>query len=99
MLHHISLSAEKNRTESIRTISDADGEVAPYLAMESAHISSLKQMDVDVWYWVKWMKEVMLPAGTISASDLGLFILLDDPVKAAEIIDEFYQVNKMVTNF
>jgi hypothetical protein len=48
MLHHISLSAEKNRTESIRTISDADGEVAPYLAMESAHISSLKQMDVDV---------------------------------------------------
>jgi uncharacterized protein (TIGR00730 family) len=53
-------------------------------------------------YWgglVKWMKEVMLPAGTISAADFDLFILLDDPVKAAEIIDEFYQVNKMITNF
>jgi len=53
-------------------------------------------------YWgglVKWMKEVLVPAGTISLSDLSLFILLDDPAKAAEIIDEFYQVNKMVTNF
>jgi uncharacterized protein (TIGR00730 family) len=53
-------------------------------------------------YWgglVKWMKEVMLPAGTISAPDLSLFILLDDPAKAAEIIDEFYQVHRMITNF
>jgi hypothetical protein len=53
-------------------------------------------------YWgglVKWMKEVLLPAGTISAKDMNLFILLDDPEKAAEIIDEFYQVNKMITNF
>jgi uncharacterized protein (TIGR00730 family) len=53
-------------------------------------------------YWdglVKWMKEVMLPAGNISATDLSLFIVLDDPAKAAEIIDEFYQVNKMITNF
>jgi uncharacterized protein (TIGR00730 family) len=53
-------------------------------------------------YWgglVKWMKEVMLPAGTISAKDMNLFVLLDDPEKAAEIIEEFYQVNKMITNF
>jgi uncharacterized protein (TIGR00730 family) len=53
-------------------------------------------------YWgglVKWIKEVMLPAGTISAADLDLFIVLDDPAKAAEIIEEFYEVNKMVTNF
>jgi uncharacterized protein (TIGR00730 family) len=53
-------------------------------------------------YWgglVRWMKEVMIPAGTISATDLSFFILLDDPAKAAEIIDEFYQVHKMVTNF
>lgn len=53
-------------------------------------------------YWgglVRWMKEVMIPAGTISAIDLSLFIVLDDPAKAAEIIDEFYEVNKMVTNF
>jgi uncharacterized protein (TIGR00730 family) len=53
-------------------------------------------------YWgglVKWMKEVMIPAGTISATDLSLFIVLDDPAKAAEIIDEFYRVNEMITNF
>jgi len=53
-------------------------------------------------YWrglVQWMKEVMIPSGTISATDLSLFILLDDPVKAAEIIDEFYEMKKMVTNF
>jgi uncharacterized protein (TIGR00730 family) len=53
-------------------------------------------------YWgglVRWMKEVMIPAGTISAIDLSLFIVLDDPAKAAEIIDEFYQVNSIVTNF
>jgi len=53
-------------------------------------------------YWsglVQWMKDVMLPAGAISATDLGLFLVLDDPAKAAEIIDEFYQVNKMITNF
>jgi hypothetical protein len=53
-------------------------------------------------YWgglLKWMKEVMVPAGTILANDMNLFILLDDPVKAAEIIEEFYQVNKMITNF
>ena len=53
-------------------------------------------------YWgglLKWMKEVMLPSGAISAKDLNLFMLLDDPAKVAEIIEEFYQVNKMITNF
>jgi predicted Rossmann-fold nucleotide-binding protein len=45
------------------------------------------------------MKEVMLPSGAISAKDLNLFMLLDDPAKVAEIIEEFYQVNKMITNF
>lgn len=53
-------------------------------------------------YWsglVQWMKDVMIPAGTISPEDLVRFHLVDDPAKAAQIIDEFYREKKMVTNF
>jgi uncharacterized protein (TIGR00730 family) len=53
-------------------------------------------------YWdglIKWMKEVMIPAGTISDEDLNLFHVVDDPAKAAQIVDEFYRVHTMVTNF
>jgi len=48
---------------------------------------------------IQWMKDVMIPAGTISPDDLELFHLVDDPAKAAQIIDEFYREKKMVTNF
>jgi uncharacterized protein (TIGR00730 family) len=53
-------------------------------------------------YWgglIQWMKDVMIPAGTISPEDLELFQLVDDPAKAAQIIDEFYREKKMITNF
>ena len=53
-------------------------------------------------YWsglIQWMKEVMIPAGTISPEDFDLFKVVDDPAKAAQIIDEFYRERKMVTNF
>ena len=53
-------------------------------------------------YWgglVKWMRDVMIPAGTISHEDMNLFHLVDDPAKAAQIIDEFYREKKMITNF
>ena len=53
-------------------------------------------------YWgglIQWMRDVMIPAGTISPGDLNLFQLVDDPAKAAQIIDEFYREKKMVTNF
>lgn len=53
-------------------------------------------------YWeglLKWIREVMLPAGMISPEDLDLFKLVDDPAKAAEIIDNFYREHRMVTNF
>jgi uncharacterized protein (TIGR00730 family) len=46
-----------------------------------------------------WLKKVVLPAGNISPGDLDLFQVLDDPKRAAEIIDEFYKVHEMVTNF
>ncbi len=53
-------------------------------------------------YWgglIQWMRDVMIPDGTISPDDLSLFHLVDDPAKAAQIIDEFYREKKMVTNF
>jgi uncharacterized protein (TIGR00730 family) len=53
-------------------------------------------------YWtglVEWLRTIVLPTGNISAEDLSLFTIEDDPAKAAEIIDVFYRENKMVTNF
>jgi len=53
-------------------------------------------------YWeglLTWMRETMLPAGMISASDLELFILTDDPADAAEQIYQFYERNPLITNF
>jgi hypothetical protein len=53
-------------------------------------------------YWdglVRWIKDVVVPAGNVAPADLNLFTVLDDPAKAAEIIEEFYEVNKMITNF
>ena len=46
-----------------------------------------------------WLKDVVLPAGNISPPDLDLFQVVDEPRKAAEIIDQFYKVHEMVTNF
>jgi len=53
-------------------------------------------------YWnglLAWLRTVVLPAGNISPPDLELFQVTDDPKRAAEIIDEFYKVHEMVTNF
>jgi uncharacterized protein (TIGR00730 family) len=53
-------------------------------------------------YWtglIEWLRTVVVPSGNISAEDLSLFRIEDDPAKAAEIIDVFYRENKMVTNF
>lgn len=53
-------------------------------------------------YWnglINWIRDVVLPAGNISPEDLSLFHVEDDPSKAAEIVDDFYRENKMVTNF
>lgn len=53
-------------------------------------------------YWqglIDWIKTVMIREKAISASDLDLFTITDDPVEAANIIAEFYEVQKMLTNF
>ena len=53
-------------------------------------------------YWsglIEWIRKVMLPAGNISPTDFDLFSLTDDPVKAAEIVENFYRDEQMLTNF
>jgi uncharacterized protein (TIGR00730 family) len=53
-------------------------------------------------YWsglIAWLKDVVVPTGNISPQDLGLFGVVDDPRRAAEIVDQFYKVHEMVTNF
>ncbi len=53
-------------------------------------------------YWsglLEWIKGTMLPAGMISAQDLELFTVTDDPAEAAALIAAFYDKHAMVTNF
>jgi hypothetical protein len=53
-------------------------------------------------YWsglVQWIKDTMISEGTISADDVHLFSVTDDPVDAAEIIAHFYEKQKVLTNF
>jgi uncharacterized protein (TIGR00730 family) len=47
-------------------------------------------------YWaglLAWMRDVQLPAGTISADDLALLQLTDDPVEAARICAAYAEAN------
>jgi uncharacterized protein (TIGR00730 family) len=46
-----------------------------------------------------WLRGTMLPAGMISAEDLDLFTITDDPAEAAGMIAAFYDKRAMVTNF
>jgi uncharacterized protein (TIGR00730 family) len=53
-------------------------------------------------YWkglITWLREVVLREGNLSPSDMDLFRVTDDPVKAAEIIADFYKEQEMLTNF
>lgn len=45
-------------------------------------------------YWeglLKWMKETLIPEGTISKKDLDLFCIADDPEDVVRIIEENYE--------
>jgi uncharacterized protein (TIGR00730 family) len=47
-------------------------------------------------YWsglLDWMREVQLPAGTVSAADIDLLQVTDDPAEAAAIIDAYAKAN------
>lgn len=44
-------------------------------------------------YWdglIKWMKETLIPAGTIDKGDMELFTVTDDPAEVVRIIEENY---------
>jgi len=44
-------------------------------------------------YWgglINWMKDTMIPAGTIDKDDLNLFSITDDPEEVVRIIEENY---------
>ncbi len=48
---------------------------------------------------VDWMKESMLKEGTISSSDMDMFMLTDDPQEAVDYICDFYESNPLSPNF
>jgi predicted Rossmann-fold nucleotide-binding protein len=53
-------------------------------------------------YWeglVKWIKENMVAAGTISPGDIDLFHLTDEPEEAVNIICDFYRKHSVSPNF
>jgi len=53
-------------------------------------------------YWaglIEWIKGTVLASGMISADDLDLFFITDDPVEAAEMVAEFYREHVSVKNF
>ncbi len=48
---------------------------------------------------IDWVKDRLITEGMISAPDLNLFSLADDPVEAAETIERFYAKTSVTTNF
>jgi uncharacterized protein (TIGR00730 family) len=53
-------------------------------------------------YWsglVDWLRETMLAEGNISAHDLDLFTITDDPKEAVDVVDEFYRSHSLAPNF
>lgn len=53
-------------------------------------------------YWgglVDWIKKTMIERQTISAEDIDLFHLTDDPMEAVDIICDFYQKHTVSPNF
>jgi hypothetical protein len=53
-------------------------------------------------YWtglLDWIRGTVLPMGMISAKDLDLYSLTDDPAEAAELIHKFYETHPVAMNF
>jgi uncharacterized protein (TIGR00730 family) len=49
--------------------------------------------------WMKWVEEVLLEEGMISAEDLELFSIVDTPNDAVKAIDDFYSKYLLSPNF
>ncbi len=57
-------------------------------------------MGSDFWGGlVDWIKEQLLGQGNISPADLDLFHVVDDPVEAVKIIDDFYREHLLSPNY
>lgn len=57
-------------------------------------------MGTDYWAGlVEWIKKKLVDEKMISAGDVELFYVTDDPAEAARLIAEFYKKITMVTNF
>ena len=53
-------------------------------------------------YWqglLDWIKNTMIAEGTISAHDMDIFLVTDNPVEAAELIAGFYEKHPVAANF
>jgi uncharacterized protein (TIGR00730 family) len=75
--------------EAITLVQTKKTEVFPIILMGSDYWSGL----------VDWIKTKMIKEKMISSEDLDLFQVTDDPVKAADIIANFYRKTTIVTNF
>jgi uncharacterized protein (TIGR00730 family) len=57
-------------------------------------------MGTEFWSGLlEWLKNTMVTAGNISAEDLDLFFVTDDPVEAADHIASFHEKRTMKPNF
>lgn len=57
-------------------------------------------MGIEFWSGlVEWLRETMLTEGNISAPDLDLFHMTDDPVEAVKIIEDYCREAGVAPNF
>jgi uncharacterized protein (TIGR00730 family) len=70
--------------------------------MQTHKINRFPIVMLGVDYWgglIDWVKTRMIEEGTISKSDLDLFVLTDDVDHAVKIVSDFYLRNKLRPNF
>jgi uncharacterized protein (TIGR00730 family) len=71
--------------------------------VQTKKITKIPLVLVGTDYWkgiIDWMRNTMLEKeGTIGASDLDLFTLVDSPEQVVEYILDFYSKNKLEPNF
>lgn len=70
--------------------------------IQTNKISRFPVVMVGTDYWggmVEWIKKRMVEEGTISESDLDLFVLTDSVDEVIKIVSDFYLRNKLKPNF
>jgi len=70
--------------------------------MQTGKIDRFPIVLVGKKFWgglVEWMRETMIPEGTIHERDMDLFLLTDDLSEAVKYLTDFYKVHKIAPNF